>query len=411
MVAATQIEALTPLDLSLVGGYIPVIYTFKSSENTSAIIPFLQSGLDKLIVQLPWLTGHVVETTTDGLHIQYDTFKPISIIDKGTIDASYNVHAAQGMPPEAIPMTVFPMLPRTSNVSVEKGMSSGEAVFSASVFRFGDECGIGLCEVMRLWTDHITAAVVPSGSTADASFNPRPRLPRLTEAMDTELAAVEASGASTDDLFALHPEFSRAPVLNPAQVPNCTPKIFTIPLSRIEVIKRHIELSLRSMGVAVTTNMVVTAILWAAVTRARMQRDPSLAGEQTRLVTPVNVRSRIGPTFSSRADPYFGNVVVRATANVPAERLGLGLTSSSSSTSGSASSSASAPSSLVSICRSIANAQSLTSINARFIAECYTLADRADFLSIYSGSFEFLRQQLGRSRRIRDGLWRGAWTS
>ncbi|KAL4903356.1 hypothetical protein BDW74DRAFT_186042 [Aspergillus multicolor] len=414
MPTTKQIEHLTPLDLSVIGGYIPVICTFETSKKLPTTISLLQTGLNKLVAELPWLAGHVVETTSGGrkrLHIEYDTTTPApTVFDKGTIEPFYEALAAKGMPSESIPLAIFPIIPTTSNIPVDKGASPGEPVFAASLFRFNDGKGVGLCvmlhhrvvdargmcEVMRLWTAHITSATSGSGHTTDALLEQKSRLPRLQQALATELAAVKATGATTDDLLTLHPEFSRTPGLHPASVPDCTSKMFTIMLSRMEAIKRQIELPLRAVGVAVTTNMIVTAILWPAVTRARMQRDPSLVGQRTRLVTPINVRARIGSFFSTRADPYFGNTVVRAMTGVLASRLELQVPSTSASTSTSTSTSAFTspspdPLSLIDLCRTIGEIQSPAHMNARFIAECCALADGAeDFLSIYSGTFDFL---------------------
>ncbi|KAL4985078.1 transferase family-domain-containing protein [Aspergillus falconensis] len=372
------IEQLTPLDLTSGGGYIPVIYTFKTVEPAPTVLQTLQHGLNKLVTQLPWLSGHVVPTTSDGkrrLQIEFDLNAPApAIIDKGTIEASYAALAAQGMPADAIPTSVcplpFPFIPDFMVLS-----DRAETVMAASIFRFADGEGAGLCvflhhrtvdargvcEVMRLWAEHTTSA--EPAFTAQS----RPRQIQLAKALAVDLATLES--IPLDGLFALRPEFSRVPLPlpMPTELPPCTSKVFSIPIARVEEIKKQLDVK------SPTTNTIISALLWSAVIRARAQRDHSIAGKQSRLVSVVNGRSRISETLSTRDTPYFGNLVFPAVTNLPAKSLGIGP----------------ADTELAKICAAISEAHSPARINPRYMAEVYALAERVDdYRSLHAGPFD-----------------------
>ncbi|KAL4994580.1 transferase family-domain-containing protein [Aspergillus recurvatus] len=358
------IEQLTPLDLTSGGGYIPVILTFKTVEPTATVLQTLQRGLNRLVAQIPWLSGHVVPITSGGkrrLQIEFELNVPApEIIDKGTIEGSYKTLAAQFMPADAIPTSVcplpFPFIPDTIVLS-----DRAEAVLAASVFRFADGEGVGLCvflhhrtvdargmcEIMRLWAEH-TARI---GPVLTAQLQPRQT--QLAKALAADLAALEP--IPLDDLFASRPEFSLEPLPIPCR------------RSFRRAIKKQLDVK------SPTTNTIISALLWAAVTRARAQRNHSIAGKQSRLVSVVNGRSRISETFSTRETPYLGNLVLPAVTNLPAGCLGI----------------SPANTELTKICAAISEAHSPTRINSRCIAEVYALAERVeDYRSLYAGPFD-----------------------
>ncbi|KAM5345164.1 hypothetical protein ACJ41O_011026 [Fusarium nematophilum] len=388
MDSTARVERLTPLDLLMPGTYVGAVFTFRTTESTPSISARLQSGLDSLSNQLPWLSGRVFRTSiprdadwTPGLEMRWDGKKggAPTVLDKGLlIEASYTNLAAKRMPPSAIPAEAWPV----PAVLDDATFASGAPVFGSSIFQFGDRQGVGLCisvhhnvvdatgftEVIRLWVRNIGGHRLPGGSLG------LDRLGRLSGALSADVDAI--TDQSPERLLALHPEHSVTPPALPTEFAPCTSKVFTIPITRIDAIREQLRSSAAS--VAPTTNTLICALVWSAITRARKQRSSALAGGTSRLAMAVNGRRRLGLQFSTPEDPYFGNAVVYSLAGLEVETL-------SAAGQPAASAGGLAPS-LAKTCAAIMGSQSPGRINSRYIAEIYSLVDRVgDYRAIFPG--------------------------
>lgn len=362
-------EQLTPLDLLMPRTYVSGLLTFQTTESTPSVLQALQQGLNDISKQIPWLTGRVFPTTlpqgqlpTLGIRRTANAAPP-ELIDSGSISASYEALSAKGMYPEGIPPSVWPCLASSEDAFA----LNGAPVFAASVFRFSDNQGVGVCVcvhhnvvdgtgfawLLRLWAGRIT------GSGSGTSFpTPWGRIGRLSEALAPEIQANSVS--PLECLFASHPEYSRSPPELPNEFPSSTSKLFRIPMTRVIALKQLLE---DRMATGPTTNTLISALLWQAVTRARTHRNPALADKASRLVTAVDGRKRIDQKFSTPDNPYLGNLVLYATAKLPVKDLGT-------------SSNEDFVQCLADACRSITRSSS--QIGRQHIAEVFSLVHRMD---------------------------------
>ena len=369
-------EQLTPLDIVMPRTYVQALLTFRTTDQ--AAFAQAQRGLSDLSMQLPWLSGRVFPSTMpDGerpsLQLRWtENETPPKLIDYGTIPASYEALSAKGMSPADIPPDVWP----TPNLTEDIYTTHGAPAFAASLFRFSDDKGVGLCvsihhnivdatgfaEILRCWAGSVTQP----GSNCPGSS--QGRLARLSDALATELQAVSAS--SLDDLFASHPAYSRTPPALPAEFPPCTSKLFRIPIAQLDNLKQLLE---GRMATAPSTNTLLCSLVWQAVTRARTHRNPALAQQASRLVTAVDGRQRIDQELSAPTNPYLGNVVLYALAEASVQDLGVPFEQDSAGL-------------LASICESIRGSQSPAQVNRQYIAEVYSLVDRIEnYKTVYPG--------------------------
>ncbi|OGM50586.1 hypothetical protein ABOM_000779 [Aspergillus bombycis] len=370
----TYVEQLTPLDLLMPRTYIRVLLAFETAIPTPALIHSLQCGLDKLSKQLPWLSGRVFPTTSiqhkASLEIRSNAGHTPSLVDKGSIAAPYTALSSHGMSMEAIPPEVWPVPSMIDDVL----FTTGAPAFAASLFRFADQ-GVGLCvcfhhhavdatglsEVLQLWARNVAE------TGFEFSGSPQTRLERLSKALSPDFE--EIASLSSENLLALHPEYSKAPPTMPEEFAPSTSKLFTIPIHQINALKETLR---EYTSNAPTTNVLLCALIWATITRVRANRNPDLASETSRLVTAVNGRQRISKTFSVPENPYFGNAVLYSLTNLPVGTL--------------TAPDENAMPSLAGICDRIFASQSPSKIGSRHIAEVYGLPDRMqDYRSLFVG--------------------------
>ncbi|KAL3451564.1 transferase family-domain-containing protein [Aspergillus insuetus] len=367
MTETPRIERLSPLDLLMPSIYIRAVLVFLPTTPTpvAGIQQALQRGLDGLSRQVPWLSGQIYSTVSDEnarpLEIRSNKDNTPTLVDKGSVSASYKDLAARGMPPEEIPDEIWPVPSMTDDAA----LATGVPVFAASLFRFADE-GVGLCvcihhaavdamgfsEVVRLWARNVTH------STFTLPGSLRYRNERLASALAKDLATVSA--ISTDTLLARHPEYSMTPPALPTEFPASTSNMFAIPVHWLNVLK---EL-LGKRSSPPTTNTILSALIWTSITRVRLLRTPGRSEETSHLVTAVNGRSRLGNKenfFSTSENPYFGNTVLYALSKHPFQAL--------------AAADSDPISSLAEICTLIATSQSPTTINSQHIAEVHRLVE------------------------------------
>ncbi|KAJ8107799.1 hypothetical protein OPT61_g8613 [Boeremia exigua] len=372
MEASAMAERLTPLDLLMPRTYIGAAFLFRTTELNATMSKRLQSALDDLCEQLPWLNGRILPVSRDreasksgkvpGLEIRWDeTASAPKIIDKGFIKRSYDTLAEENMPAAAIPADVWPV----SNMIDDALFAAGAPVLGASLFRFSDGQGIGLCiclhhnavdaagfaEVVRLWVRNMKGAkplLLSSGSG---------RFERLCRGLSSHLVSLKEPSFSA--LIALHPEHSREPPQLPSEFAPCTAKLFRLPMAQIDTVKTRLR---DCMHAPPTTNTLVCALIWSSVTRARKERSPETVHQPSRLAMAVNGRRRISAAFSPTEDPYYGNTIVYSLAEIASRDLMETANIRS----------------LARICDIIAQSQSGARIDDRHIAEVCSLVDEVD---------------------------------
>ncbi|RDW74640.1 uncharacterized protein DSM5745_07302 [Aspergillus mulundensis] len=378
-----HIEKLTPLDAAMPRTYIRVLLVFHAASPSRSVTETLQDGLDKLSEQVPWLSGRVFATEgSKGCEIRYEEGdRAPLLVDKGTIARA----ALDDTPPEVWPVS-------------GSVLEDGAPVFAASIFRFTplpaganneqseetESKSVGLCvcihhnavdatgltEIIKLWAENVkngSLAVYPSAGGKER----RPRPVQLSEALSPDLADLETSGTGTDDLLALHPEYSALPPALPSAQTECTSKLFTISTHWLNTLKQLLH---KHTPKPPSTNTLLCALLWTTITRVRSRRDGSLGTKTSRLVTAVNGRSRLNMTSHSESEsqrPYLGNAVLYALTTYPAVDL-------ASSTSDADPDPCAYPMrSLAAICEHISASQGPSTISKRHIAEVYALHESA----------------------------------
>ncbi|KAI1462578.1 transferase family-domain-containing protein [Annulohypoxylon moriforme] len=384
MAANSHVEKLSPLDLVMPATYIRTLLTFKTTSSVDDICDVLNRGLAITATQVPWIAGRVFPasstTKPHALEVRSNTDAgPPKVVRKGSIAATYKSLSAGGMDPGAIPSELWPV----SAMINEKDYETGVSAFSASLFRFSDGEGVGLCvgahhnatdisglaELMKLWTENIRSPEAKNQPlTAD-------RCSQLTGALSDELTA--AASKPLDDLFSLHPEYSKVPPQLPATFAALKSNMYRIPVAKLNAMKK--ELGSQSQAPP-TTNTILCAALWTAITLARRQRDPpSSAVGTSRLVTAVNGRPRL--QWPNPSTPFLGNLVLYSMAKASFEDL-LACQNVSNQR-------------LAKICDAVATSQSPSKIDSRHIAEVYSLVDRVEnHKTVFPGWDLFNRRDL-----------------
>ncbi|CEL01469.1 hypothetical protein ASPCAL01051 [Aspergillus calidoustus] len=367
MTNSTSVEGLTPIDALMPRNYIRAVLIFEDATTQHAQTTLLlQSGLDVISKQIPWLSSRVFPRASAAgepysLEIRWDGHTTPTLLDKGTMDISYDTVSANGMQPELIPETVWPV----SGMIDESLHTAGAPVFAASTFRFADRgCGLCVCmhhnavdgaafsEIIRHWA----RAIAEPGLVIPSSF--KGRCERLTAALADDLA--ETSSISTDGLFEKHPEYSRLPPAVPEAFPSSTCKLFTVSLHWIDTLK---SLLAKHTSTPPFTNTILSALLWTTITRVRTTSgSSSRAIQSSRLVTAVNARQRLPLAFSPPDAQYLGNAILYTVAEFSAAAL--------------AAANESPIHSLAEICTAILNSQPPSTINARHVAEVHELSTR-----------------------------------
>ncbi|CAG9952215.1 unnamed protein product [Clonostachys rosea f. rosea IK726] len=367
----TNTEQLTPLDLLMPNTYIQLFLTFQTTEPTSLIQSTLQRGLNAATVQLPWLLGRIVPTVmasgNQTLQIQWNAKSmPPVITNKGSVESTYEALDSQGMSTQNIPAEMWPL----DSQALQGSAMEGAPVFAASIFRFANEEGLGLCicahhhvfdatglaELVRLWS-LATAGILPVDYSTGLD-----RVNRLTKALNGSLGV--ASAHSVEDLWDSHPEFSRSPPAMPSEFPPCFSKLFRISMDKIEKLEQSVS---NLMTVTPTTTNIVTAMLWITITRARARRTPALANSTTHLVSAVNCRQRVGLGSKTGSVSYFGNVVQYAMAALSTGDLQVVDVVHET-----------LPLCLAKVCSIISDSQSVDRINSNSVAELCSLVNRTD---------------------------------
>lgn len=376
MAASPSSMPLSPLDVIMPRCYTRLALYFRTDEPSQELLPKLQSSFDKTCHFIPWLAGKVlrtIDTTSQKpwLQIQWDESQsPPKLANLGSLPGSYVETALSGMPLTTIPTDKWP----ASAIIDEDVTYAGALVFVGGLVSFDGLDGIALCiclhhhvvdagglaEVVRIWAG-ITSGESPTTNTIAERLN------RLSAALSSHLET--ASARPLKDLLASHPEYTTEPPNIGPEFPKCSSTVFTISHSKVNSLKTEL---LSCTSVVPTANTIISAMLWATVTRIRQRRNSTLfPSGKSRLGMAVNGRSRIAPNFSPPNDPYFGNANLYALCELEADAL---------------SSSVNSTKALAHICDAIAASHSADMIGPRHIAEVCSLVSRLDnFAALFPG--------------------------
>lgn len=372
-IALTGIEPLTPLDLLMPKTYISLLLAFRTSEPFSTVSQRLQSGLDATAARVPWISGRVCsagaieqQVANGGIHYALLS-RPPHIADRGSINEPISSLAAHSMQSTTIPEDVWPF----------KALPEGEnpPVFGATVFRFKDDEGLGLCvsihhhavdatgftEVLRVWAQETTAL----GSSRTQYFGDR--LSRISGALASEID--KASSKDTQELFGMLPEYSPVPPAMPLSFPSFASQMFAVSAARLDAYKESLG---HHLEMPPSTNAVLGALLWSLITRIRAQHNENNpAHTSSRLITAVNGRRRIHPDLSPPENPYLGNLVLYASAERPFESLQRA---------------ADSPRQQAEVCSAIAQSYGPDKINRQHVANVFELGRQArDCSTVFPG--------------------------
>jgi hypothetical protein len=360
-------------------GYVGALLIFPTTRPSEALLTKLQKSLDLVCERIPWLMGRVFATSaTEGqrstLEIRWtasDTAPRIT--NKGSISHAYEELSRAKIPLESIPSDVWIS---ASARKIEPG--SGAPVFAASLFQFADGKAVGLCiqthhnavdgfgfsAIVSLW-----AGCMNDPGPQTSNFSPLlNRNSRLANALDRNFTTCPY----LDELFERHPEYSRHPPVPPSRASACTSEILAITMQKIDGFKESLRPYLATTP---STNTIACVLLWSAITRARMRRNPALGNKTSRLPMAVNGRKRLDADLADTQNPYLGNMVLFSLAEMPARDISeCGQDNPSSIEL------------LAEACRLVAEAQSPDRIDARHIREVCSIAEGLeDYRSIFPG--------------------------
>lgn len=301
---------LSPREMGGVYDWTPLLFPF---ENINADPDFmsdelLMSSLSKALEKIPILTGHLERI--DGTPFEAEKNTNLQVV-AGTQGVWYASNQMKGSFQEAKTHGFnHELLDRTflfkkANDAILEGKSY--PLFAVKVNRFN--CGSVL---LFITTCHFAA-------DAKATYEFIRYWGELAQGVDSGEIPFDAR-----HIFAI-PELPETP-LQPSDVfkgLDTTPPIitapirrvrFSIPMAKMTKIKEDINRDLKHLGRWVTTDDVMCALGWRALTRARCLGD-----KITRFGRIVEIRSLLKPPFPSTA---FGNFISYAAPDaIPASKL------------------------------------------------------------------------------------------
>ncbi|KAK4114616.1 hypothetical protein N656DRAFT_705214 [Canariomyces notabilis] len=360
--------------------YTSIILLFDTQDPAQAV-DNLKAGLRRLNQRLPYIKGHVSATDASvenrgrlgikwsaadrDIELTEPTFDGLD--EDGRVpllDISFPELKGQGAPLKYFPRRIMPL-----PVVTDLHSSLDAPVLAVNYTLLDGGLTVGLCvqhnvmdgtgmvELIRFWADCTRFADDSlTGCTAPDPEEPlhRDRLLRLaTTRQDHNTAEVDSAPGDSEkanhispqsssetaafrDLLARHREFrllSDAPAaaLRPSAAPAAVSKIFTFDTAKLEAVKQLVR-GFFQEAACVTTNNVLSAIMWSCVTRVRAARrrhsaSGGLGAPSSKLGFAINGRTRLSTTRSStrgepfKAVPFLGNVNLFGMAEMPVPEL------------------------------------------------------------------------------------------
>lgn len=322
-----EIYNISLLDCIMPKMYIPVTSTYKIEEGVAmeAVINDLCSGLKGLLANYRFLAGSVFEKD-DGT----------SFVKRGPSHAKFTVHvedlrdkdfptyeqlAERNFPVSELDVRMLPPGFEPSPINIP-GKGNPATMVQLNIIKGGLVIGAvfhhllidakGLDAVMAHWAAHTRSL---RQGTSPPPFNPS----------DLKVGPLNSATADTFD-------GTKQPIPSLKYAPNAPPTsdvppssmaqhIWHIPASKLAALKA--SAAPRAPGDAwVSTNDCITALMWRAITRARLAAhgitDPAADSRPVALENSLDVRKSI-PGGVPRA--YAGNVVMFSKALMPLNEL------------------------------------------------------------------------------------------
>jgi hypothetical protein len=337
----TQSAVLSSLDQYLPPIYTNIFLVFETPDTVRAV-DNLRDGLRRLNQRLPYLRGRVSVTDHGRVAIRWSTAArdvelhemPVTGPDGASLVLPRMTFAT--LKQEAAPLKYFPPclrpLPREADVQFGSGapvfavnyaaLEGGIVVGLAVQHNVMD--GTGVVELVRFWAD-CTRSQSVNDSTVPDPEEPlhRNRLLRQAAGLAAESQVqTQLPPPSFNVLLARHPEFALrsqapAPTPNPpTPPPRNAIKIFTFASSKLTRLKPALTAALQAQlnPKWVTTNTILTAILWSSITRVcastRAHGFNLTAHRTSKLSFAVNVRTRLPRGPPNHPHPFLGNAIL-----------------------------------------------------------------------------------------------------
>lgn len=317
---------LSPLDQLMPPCYIRVFLIFETKNHDDGI-SHLSRGLGKLADHVPYVKGRVFKPVDgDRCAIRWSDqdpnpeFQEISLGTDSTIpsydelDKSHAPldHFCDSLAPLAVIQTT-----EDAPVFATSYTKLDRALLVCICVHHNVMDGAGVAELAGLW------AACARGDTLCTHVSdpeePVNRSSRLQNAGGVE------SWSEVDGSTSSHTR-DRAPAPQPPSALASAVKIFRVSVEKLVETRE----ALRRRGrVSTTTQSVLSAVIWSNITRIRLARlgrdglQNTKTGSPTssRLIFPVNGRTRLGEDFSGTR--FLGNVTVNAVAEVSTPTLGM----------------------------------------------------------------------------------------
>lgn len=366
---------LSPLDQLLFGIYTRMFLLFKTSTPSLAIDSF-KAGWEKTCAHLCYLKGYVYQRANQRgqLAIAWSDDLPTpEVSHKGRLDLSYEVMVSRGTSYSALKDDLCPVGLVIDHSTPDKkspvlAASVGElegGIFLSIAVHHGVMDGTGFADLLDLIAQN-TKGVQSASATLLDPDEPLHREARLRQALDSgkELNHQDVH-VDLKSLLASHPEHTTTPFPKPSQAPACTSKVLILPLEKIEATKQALKGSMPFL----TTNTIVSSLLWSCITRVRCARAGSNVIQKSRIGMAINARPYLGAGFANKK--YLGNVIMYGLSELPVNEF-------TSCAATQEISGAILPREMIEVFKTVAASTSSERISSRHVGEVVAIVDQLD---------------------------------
>jgi hypothetical protein len=361
--SSSETLSLSPLDQTMPLTYTRLLLCFPfNGENTAILTGLLQSGVDHIVYQMPFLAGTLhpndVRDEKSGraevIYPSQDAKVSLRVMRLFEFRYSYSELHDAGMPMNRLDNSLTPV-----SVFADPAKEPCPVFAIQATFIKG---GLFLCICVHHAVMDGTGFGTFVGMLAEScASGGRSEIANLQQIQDRSLCF---QGLPANHPHNPHPEYkivdpSTPPPLTSAtpSLPPMTVRLFHFSASSLSTLKSSLTAHLPPPVSAseppsfISTNDALTALLWSCVTRAR---SPHLdTSTSSRLGMAVNARRHLNPPLSPN---YLGNVNLFATSLLPLSTL-----------------SAPDPASLASVALSIRKA--IVAVNNQHIRSAVSLID------------------------------------
>lgn len=339
--ATDDLISLSPLDQIMPRLYTRLILclpTKVSSEEDHAIIfSALEKGLQKTLVEIPYLGGVVAEDNDKSgkVHIEPGpgVFLCLKTLGDGA-DMPYPNLKDSHFPPSRLGGDVkapgdMVLLGSTPPVmAAQVNIVQGGVLLAIGIHHSSMDAA-GFATVLKLWASNTKTSFLSDGPLGDeaAKLNSLP-----SNSLDRNPLMKASTAADGDPKVKIkeHPQYKLQPTPPPPKetenastapptfaLPPMTPTVFYFAAAKLAALKSSINPS----SSFISTNDALCALLWSSITRARTLPENITEGQETPsslLGFAVDGRRRLSPPLPSS---YIGNVNIYASARLPTSTL------------------------------------------------------------------------------------------